>query len=68
MTNEREEIQNALYLLKNICTEHACRNCPLSTNGINCRIQAQPPCEYTVNPHTEAIWRAFSDGEMEDED
>lgn len=68
MANEREAIQNALQLLRDTCANHSCRDCPLSTNGLNCKVQDQPPCEYNINPRTIAVWRAFSDGRAEDED
>ena len=53
------EIQNALLILKTVCNEHNCSNCPFSINGVNCLIQRQPPCEYKVNPNTQASWCAF---------
>ena len=67
MTNEREEIQKALYLLQTVCLEHQCVDCPLTVDGIHCAIQADPPCSYKINIHTVPIWRAFTD-ENNDED
>jgi hypothetical protein len=71
MTNEREEIQNALYLLRSTCLAHQCVDCPLTVDGIHCAVQEGPPCNYKVNIHTVPIWRAFTDkeyGEGEDDD
>lgn len=64
-----EEMQKSLLILKSVCQEHTCSNCPFSINGANCTIQSQPPCEYKVNPNTQASWCAFTDKYYEgDED
>lgn len=56
-----EEMQMSLLILKSVCDEHNCSNCPFSMNGATCLIQSQPPCEYKVNPNTQSTWCAFTD-------
>ena len=63
-----EEMQKSLLILKSVCDEHNCSNCPFSMNGVNCLIQSQPPCEYKINPSTQPTWCAFTDKDNKEDE
>lgn len=52
-----EEILNALTVIKEICTNHSCDDCPFDVGG-RCRIREVNPCDWILNL-PDSPWKAI---------
>jgi hypothetical protein len=63
MKHTKEEICNALQVIKDVCSENkVCNTCPFRTvfHDKNCRFLVTPPDLLTINyPEPEEVWKAF---------
>lgn len=60
MKHTKEEILNALKIIKDECKGIDCKDCPfLNDEDNNCRIQNDPPASWKIKVETEETWRAF---------
>lgn len=59
MKHTKEEILNALQIIKDECTSTECQNCPFGYNGDECAIQAFPPVDWQIKKEKESVCRAF---------
>lgn len=59
MKHTREEILNALHVIKDICDDETidCYNCPFGNDENLCRIKDRIPANWRIKD--EEIWRAF---------
>lgn len=58
MKYSKEEILNALHLIKDICGENGeCFTCPFSKEGQGCLIDNRMPCEWELID--EEKWKVF---------
>ena len=59
MEKERKQkILDALALIKDICKESGCDECPFRINDC-CAVRRVMPSQWSLNQPPEAIWRAF---------
>lgn len=52
-----EKIINALKLIKSVCEDHKCENCPFLIYENECGITYNEPDDWSINDYNE--WRAF---------
>lgn len=65
MKRTKEEILNALQIIKDECknvTDGNCRHCPFGTDNGDCLIQDFTPADWPIVKETEPLWRAFVQG------
>ena len=61
MEKERkQQILDALALIKDICKELECDKCPFRINDC-CAVRCVIPAQWSLNQPPEAIWRAFKE-------
>lgn len=59
MVCSREELYQALAILKKECKSHSsCQQCPLSKDGI-CIVQDKAPVDYPIHNPNNETYRAF---------
>lgn len=58
--HSKEEICNALQIIKNICKNNNCSTCPFGFyNGDDhCQFQRYSPCDFDIG-NSDDIWRAI---------
>lgn len=61
MKHTKEEILNALQIIKDECTSTECQKCPFGYNGGGCAIQDYPPADWQIKKEKESVWRAFEE-------
>lgn len=60
MKHTKEEILNALKIIKDECKDIDCEDCPFLNDENNvCCIQDDPPSSWKIKVETEQTWRAF---------
>ena len=59
MKHTKQEILNALQIIKDECTCAECYNCPFRYNGEECAIKDYPPVDWQIKKEKESVWRAF---------
>ena len=60
MKHSKEEIINALTVIKETCKEHGCQECPMMYNGNGgCNVRIYDPEDWDLNIPVE-VWRAFN--------
>ena len=59
MKYSQEEIVNALALIKDICEEHDCLECPFGTNDSTCLLHDNCPENWCLNAPRQTTWRAI---------
>lgn len=63
MSVDRNELLNAMRLIKKMCvTDHRenCYRCPLYMNEVGCYVQAFTPVDWNIKKDdTEQTWRAY---------
>lgn len=61
MKHTKEEIINALKIIKDECTN--CKNCPFGDSsymiGTYCKLLRSDPCGWEINDTPPQIWRAL---------
>lgn len=60
MKHTKEEILNALHVIKDICQDESmdCDNCPFGNEESLCLIKSSIPYHWEIKK-SEEIWRAF---------
>lgn len=59
MKHTKEEIINALKVIKEECTGTQCRNCPFGEiNGV-CRLEERTPALWDITDEPPKTWRAL---------
>lgn len=65
MKHTKEEILNALQIIKDECTDVACKECPfgvLNKNSYGCIFKTdEMPEEWRIKREKESVWRAFEE-------
>lgn len=59
MKHTKEEIINALNVIKDECAGTNCRACPFGTYDEKCRLKAHTPSGWEIEPLPPATWRAL---------
>lgn len=60
MKHTKEEILNALKIIKDECSGTHCKDCPFGNEGGDCNIPKGPPEDWVVKKEgPEQTWRAF---------
>lgn len=57
MKHTKEEILNALHIIKDTCSEFDCVLCPFRSIDTSCIIQDEPPKDWDINDND--TWRAL---------
>lgn len=60
MKHTKEEILNALHVIKDICQDESmeCDNCPFGNEESLCLIKSSIPTNWIINEE-DNVWRAF---------
>ena len=61
MKHTKEEILNALQIIKDECAGADCEACPFRTVNNGCTIQFDPPEHWRIKKEKESEWRAFEE-------
>lgn len=61
MKHTKEEILNALQIIKDECNCRVCRMCPFSHNGSECTIQNFVPEDWQIKMEKDSEWKAFEE-------
>lgn len=59
MKYSEEETINALALIKDICEEHTCSECPFGTKDGLCLLHDNCPENWCLNAPRKETWRAI---------
>ena len=59
MKHTKEEILNALNVIKDTCSEFKCDLCPFRDFDKSCIIQDEPPTDWDIKDEEDNVWRAF---------
>lgn len=60
MKHTKEEILNALRIIKDECRGTECKDCPFSDDALRCRVH-ESPFSWDIKEENEKQWRAFED-------
>jgi hypothetical protein len=58
MKHTKEEILNALRIIKDECRGTVCKYCPFSDDTLKCLVR-EHPYEWDIKEEKEELWRAF---------
>lgn len=53
----KEEICNALHIIKDICQLNDCSSCPFGFGSNSCKLQDYAPSDLEIG-NSESVWRA----------
>ena len=61
MEIDQEKVLEALKLIRDICSNIHCEDCPFGTRKLKCVLLTESPNEWRIADNEKKTWRAFNE-------